>query len=287
MTGLKSIVVGIDFSECSRVALEHAQRIASWSNAALHVAHVVDTYVDPFGSESQVTGLRQEIHAGLVDDARNRWKAFARALPDAGDLPLDISVGSRLGSIREQLALHEADLLVLGAFGATQPHVGLGTLASGCIRAVPTDVLLVRDNHRTPFRSVVVGIDFSANCRPALEAAVLVAHHDGATLHAVHVAPDNLDTYAHLRHELGPQLRAFVLATTDRCAGLNVRSEVYPYSGYRSGILEFAALVNAELVAVGTKGHSPLRDVVMGSTAEKVLRDSPVAVWAAKPAQVS
>jgi len=283
MTGLKSIVVGIDFSECSRVALGHAQRIAAWSNAALHAVHVVDTYVDPFGGESQVTGLRQEIRAGLVDDAKRRWEAFSRVLPDTCDLELDVTVGSRLGGIREQLALHHADLLVLGAFGATRPHVGLGTLASGCIRAVPTDVLLVRDNHRTPFRSVVVGIDFSANCRPALEAAALVAQHDGATLHAVHVAPDNLDTYAHLRHELGPQLRAFVTGTTARYPGLDVRSEVYPYSGYRSGILEFAALVTADLVAVGTQGHSQLRDVVLGSTAEKVLRDSTVAVWAAKP----
>ena len=145
----------------------------------------------------------------------------------------------------------------------------------------------MRDDHRAPFRSIVVGIDFSANCRPALEAAAMVAHHDGAIVHAVHVAPHNLDTYAHLRHELGPRLRAFVMAITSRYPGLDARSEVYPYSGYRSGILEFAALVNADIVAVGTKGHSALRDVVLGSTAEKVLRDSTVAVWAAKPAHVS
>lgn len=73
-------------------------------------------------------------------------------------------------------------------------------------------------------------------------------------------------------------------AATDRYPGLDVRCHVYPYSGYRSGILESAALVNADLVVVGTKGRSNLRDVVLGSTTEKVLRDSVVAVWAAKPA---
>lgn len=287
MTGLKSIVVGVDFSECSRVALDHARRIASWSNASLHVVHVVDTYIEPLGGVSQATAMRQEIRAGLVEDAHRRWEAFSRVLPGTGRLPLEVSVGSRLGGIREQLALHEADLLVLGAFGATPPHVGMGTLASGCIRAVSTDVLLVRDNHRAPFRTVVAGIDFTENCRPALGAAAMVAHHDGATLHAVHVAPDNLETYARLRHELGPQLRAFVKSTVDRYPELEVRNQVYPYSGYRSGILEFATLVTADLVAVGTKGHSNLRDVVLGSAAEKVLRDSTVAVWAAKPAHVS
>ena len=57
--------------------------------------------------------------------------------------------------------------------------------------------------------------------------------------------------------------------------------------GYRSGVLEFAALVNADLVAVGTRGQSNLRDVVLGSTAEKILRDSVCAVWARQAALVA
>jgi nucleotide-binding universal stress UspA family protein len=46
MNGLTSIVVGLDFSECSRVALGHAQRIASWAGAQVHPVHVVDAPVD-------------------------------------------------------------------------------------------------------------------------------------------------------------------------------------------------------------------------------------------------
>lgn len=174
---------------------------------------------------------------------------------------------------------------MLGAVGATRPNTGMGTVASGCIRGVPTDVLVVRDNYREPFHTIAVGIDFSENCRPALESAAFVAHHEGARLHAVHVAPGNSDSYARLRDELGPQLQAFVTTATDLYPGLDVRCHVYPYSGHRSGILEYAALVNADLVVVGTRGRSNLRDVALGSTAEKVLRDSVVAVWAAKPAQ--
>ena len=71
--------------------------------------------------------------------------------------------------------------------------------------------------------------------------------------------------------------------TTSKYPGLEVHAKVFPYSGYRSGVLEFAALVNADLVAVGTRGRSNLRDLVLGSTAEKVLRDSVCAVLAAKP----
>lgn len=285
MKTLRSIVVGLDFSDCSRVALGHARRMASWSSAALHPVHVVETGMDDSGDESRLTAMQQEIRAGLAAEARSRWEAFSIATPGASGLPLEVCFGSRLAGIRRQLALHAADLLVLGAFGATRPNTGMGTVASGCIRGVPTDVLVVRDNYREPFQTIAVGIDFSANCQPALESAAFVAHHERARLHAVHVAAGNVETYAGLRGELALQLQEFVSKATDRYPGLDVRCHVYPYSGYRSGILEFAALVNADLIAVGTKGRSNLRDVVLGSTAEKVLRDGVVAVWAAKPAQ--
>lgn len=160
----------------------------------------------------------------------------------------------------------------------------MGSRASSCIRGVSSDVLVARDNYQEPCQTVAVGIDFPANCQPALESAALVAHHEGARRYAVHVAPDDLEIYARLRGESGPRRRGSVTAATDRYPGLDVRCRVYPYSSYRFSILESAALVNADLVVVGTRGRSNLRDLVLGSTAGKVLRDSVVAVWAAKPA---
>lgn len=283
MKGLASIVVGLDFSECSRIALGHAQRIASWADAQVHPVHVVDAPIDEMPAETELTELQRGIRGGLVEDARRRWDAFIEGTPGASDLRLDVCIGHRLVGIRQQLDHHQADLLVLGAFGDERPSVGMGTLASACIRSLPTDVLIVRDNYHHPFRTVVVGIDFSATCQRALEAASLIAHGEGAKLYAAHVVPARVESFARLRTEPGPDLNAFVHETTSKYPGLEVHAKVFPYSGYRSGVLEFAALVNADLVAVGTRGQSNLRDVVLGSTAEKIVRDSVCAVWAAKP----
>jgi nucleotide-binding universal stress UspA family protein len=90
----------------------------------------------------------------------------------------------------------------------------MGTLASACVRSVPTDVLIVRDSYHDPFRTVVVGIDFSATCQRALEAASLIVHGEGARLYAAHVVPDRVETLVRLRTELGPELNAFVNETT-------------------------------------------------------------------------
>jgi len=280
-----SLLVGIDFSDCSRSALSHALRIGRAWGAAVNAVHVVEA-PDPLASgDPTLGGAHREVLRQLVGDAHAQWTATVATLPGASGVPFEVLTGSRLPAIRRALEQHAAGLLVLGAYGETRPNVGLGTLASGCIRGVPEDVLVVRDAFTGPFRTVVAGVDFSATSRRALEAAARVAEADGARLYAVHVvaaADGSAATQERLAAEHGPALEAFV-AESRLPAGLAVRREIFPYAGLRSGLLEFGAVVNADLVAIGTRGRTNLRDVVLGSTAEKLLRDSLCAVWAAKP----
>ncbi|MEI2722483.1 MAG: universal stress protein [Verrucomicrobiota bacterium] len=51
MNQLKTILVGVDFSECSRRALEQAVRLARWNNAQLSIIHVQDN------SELELAGV--------------------------------------------------------------------------------------------------------------------------------------------------------------------------------------------------------------------------------------
>ncbi len=286
MSALKSIVVGLDFSDCSRVALTHARRIADWSGAALHAVHVVE----PPGSRAPGWAAAAVAPSGPqpdpVAEAGTQWAAFRRKHPGLEGLEPQMIVAGRIDGLRQAAETHRADLLVLGAFGHRRPNVGLGTMASGAIRELPEDVLVVRDDFEGPFRTVVAGIDFSDTCRRALASAAMLARGEGARLHAVHVvraADGSPETVERVSREFGPALEALVGEVVPTGNGPAVKLDVFPYAGTRSGLLEFCAVVNADVVAIGTRGRSNLRDVVLGSTAEKVLRDSACAVWASKP----
>jgi nucleotide-binding universal stress UspA family protein len=278
-----SIVAGIDFSDSSWVALGHAARIARWSGAALHAVHVVETGDFPRPSAT-LTPLQQGIRTSLKDEVRRRWSSFARGVVDADATPLDVSFGSRFGGLHQYVLDQSAGLLVLGAVGHTRPNVGLGTLASGCIRSVPADVLVVRDDFHGPFRTVVVGVDFSETSRRALQAAATLAANETAVLRVVFVVPDAHGAALLPSQDVEQELEILMRAVTDAWPDLEARCDVYPHTGHRSGILEFATVVHGDIVVLGTRGRTNLRDVVLGSTAEKVLRDSLIAVWACKPA---
>src|SRR5699024_4763929 len=68
MNTLKNILVGVDFSESSRAAIEQAARIAAWNDARLHVIHALDTVV-----------VRQLAFALKVSDLEMREIAGRRA----------------------------------------------------------------------------------------------------------------------------------------------------------------------------------------------------------------
>lgn len=291
-----SLVAGTDFTPASAVAIGQALRVAAWSGAALHVVHVIDTTV-VIELEATLSAFQKSIREGLVSDARKAWTEFAASIPGAARLEFDVSINNRITGILNHAQQHKADLLVMGAFGDRPVDVGLGTVATACVRKSATDVLLVRDNQAGPFKKVVAAVDFSSTSARALARAALVAGQDGAELHVLHVfdapwhrlhyrAPSVL-TPPHLqkqyRDALDRRLADFVQPVAEARKGLRVHTVCQDKNDHRSGIVGYARSVSADLIVLGTRGQSNLRDLMLGSTAERALSESPCSVLAVKP----
>ncbi len=291
-----SVVVGTDFTPCSAVAVGQALRIAAWSGLPLHVVHVIDTTV-VIEIESVLSPLQEGIRDGLTKDAEKAWVEFAAKIPGAAGLPLDVSINNRIVGILNHARKHKADLMVMGAFGDRRPDVGFGTVATACVRKSMTDVLLVRDTQPGPFKRVVVAVDFSETSARALARAALFAARDGAELHVLHVfaAPWHQLHYRaqtplgepfqqkQYRDAIERRLGNFLGPVAEAHKDLRVRPVCYDYDGHRSGIVEYARSVSADLIVLGTRGRTNLRDILLGSTAEKALDESACSVLAVKP----
>ncbi|GMV24200.1 MAG: hypothetical protein AMXMBFR58_02310 [Phycisphaerae bacterium] len=298
MSESKSILVGVDFSDCSRAALAQALRLGKARGCQVHAAHVVDTLV-VVALQEVLPPEARAIHDQSINEARRAWEQFAAAVPGGGGATFHVEMNNRIAGVLGLVEKTHAGLLVLGCSG--DPETGIGTMTTECIGRSPADVLLVRENHSGPFKRVVACVDFSQTSRGALDAAAQIAAADGAQLSVVHVfeapwtrlyyrlpALDAADAFeGDYRRALEARLREFVAESGAKVAAASPTCELFDGGGHRSGIAEYARSRKADLVVLGTHGRSNLRDTLLGSTAVKALQKTTCSVLAVKPRAVA
>jgi nucleotide-binding universal stress UspA family protein len=131
----------------------------------------------------------------------------------------------------------------------------------------------------------------------AIEEAARIAAHDKAALHVLHA----FDAPWHALHWRAPtigtdpafqkqyraalerRLDAFTREMKGDVATVKPKLALVDLKGHRSAIVEYAQEVGADLIVLGTRGKSNVRDLLLGSTAEKVLRDTLCSMLAIKP----
>ncbi|HLL84645.1 MAG TPA: universal stress protein [Longimicrobium sp.] len=137
---------------------------------------------------------------------------------------------------------------------------------------------------REPLETVLVPTDFSQGAGQALQRALLLPLALGARLHVVHVLPAGLP--AKVRSKVETDARASLNGVVSRVregarfAGqINVTAEVLRGEPFVE-VIRCARGINAELIVLGRHGRRPIRDMFMGTTAERVIRKGDVPVLA-------
>jgi nucleotide-binding universal stress UspA family protein len=291
-----SILVGIDFSKGSRSALAQAVRLGRVHGARIRVVHVVDRGVVEELRDA-LSATDTDVRGGIVREARRRWEEFRVVVETGQILELEVELDHPAAAIVRLAKDADSPLLLLGVHGTSAHGRGPGPVATACVRNAPASVLLVREGHTRPFRSVVACTDFSDIARKAVSQAAGLAARDFAPLHVLHVfrapwhrlhyraptphvTPEFQEQY---RHALLGRLEEWTAATLGTRNQLHVEHHLEDCESHGVGIVDFCRERGAELVALGTRGHTNLRDLLLGSTAERVVRDVGCSTLVVKP----
>lgn len=133
----------------------------------------------------------------------------------------------------------------------------------------------------TKVRRVLCPTDFSPTADHAAELAAEMALKFGAEMVLLHVIPDlsyplrsfgAVTAYPHLREELHARAKEELdkhAATLQ--AGKPVATELRDGATHEA-ILACAKEHGADLIVIGTHGHQGLKHMLLGSTAEKIVR---------------
>ena len=135
-------------------------------------------------------------------------------------------------------------------------------------------------------RNVLVAIDFSAPSLEAIEAALPLIKHFGADLHLVHVfEPDCLSSSIVAiplvvpELEVGQRVRRRLRDLAKDYSVPLRRENIHAIRGRPfEEICRLAREIDIDLIVIATRGHTGLKHLVLGSTAERVVRYSPCPV---------
>jgi nucleotide-binding universal stress UspA family protein len=136
-----------------------------------------------------------------------------------------------------------------------------------------------------------VPLDFSPASIQAVDYTVSFARKFGAIVHLLHVSPPDEAADIPQAGHLLCECAASVALAQERLAGLQKKREraFWPENSHvRSGrpyqeICAMAREIGADLIIVATRGQTGLKRIVLGSTAERVVRFAPCPVLVARP----
>jgi len=283
--GLKRLLVATDFSPRADVALGRAVQIVSEHGAGLSLFHVRDADARDDMVSRQLTPSVEEALRQKIDKL---------SLPDKAAATFRIAIGKPFVEIIRGARDEGAELVVLGAHGEHfLKDLLLGTTAEKVVRKGDRPVLVVKRAAHSPYRRVLVAVDFSENSRYALELALRLAPQ--AQFHVVHVYQG---FEAQLRRagipesEIVRQLRPLVKEARQKMGaflggidhrGKPIRQELWDGRPHHE-ITTVAKRVRAELVAVGSTGRTGLPYILLGSVAERTVRYAPCSVLTVRKA---
>lgn len=143
------ILVGLDFSEESRCALQEAASLASQSGASLSLVHVVEPVFGPpdVALVSMTGNLSEE---RMIKRAGEELRELETLIPPACRVvETAVRCGIAFFEITEAARALGADLIVIGTHGRTGlERALLGSTAEKIVRHAPCPVLVMREKKR-------------------------------------------------------------------------------------------------------------------------------------------
>jgi nucleotide-binding universal stress UspA family protein len=282
------IFCATDLSNFSNSAVVQAIGMAKEFDAMLYICHVIDlpmvsmhgaAFVYPEDQiEEMKTGALQQIK-GLVKDTQMKWEALVETGPVSSTL-------CRLASEKK------ADLAIVCTHGRTGlKRLFLGSVTERLLRTITCPLLVVTPPEKPAtgkapfkgfgFRQILVGCDFSADSKRAMDFGFSLAQEFEAAIHLVHVVEpfvyrdttvpeaEKTETLGDLAAGCRERLDGLVPEEARNWCEIHISCETgKPFQALKG----YADSNQIDLIVLGVRGHSLVETMFLGSTTDRVIR---------------
>ncbi|SDH24079.1 universal stress protein [Winogradskyella thalassocola] len=276
---MNKIIVPVDFSEHSEFALEAAAGLAHKFGSELIVLHMLELSNAIITSASEALNQEAIFYLKLAEQKFETFldKPYLEGLT-VNPIVKHFKVWSEVNDVAIE---HNANLIVMGSQGASGiKEVLIGSNTQKVVRYSDIPVLVIKHNPiLMDFENAVFACDFSEEAVPPYLKAKETFNELGIFMHLVYVnSPDgNFKSSS----EIDKRVSQFLEKADGNLDNLDDISVVSDYS-IEKGILNFANVIGADLIAVATHGRKGLSHFFEGSVSEDIANHSTLPVMTFK-----
>lgn len=284
----RKILCPTDFSQGARRALEIATRLAVEDGAELVVLH--SWYIPPIAFSMEAT-FPAYVVEDLADQAQKGLDAAVAEAIAAGAARTTgvLRNGVPWSDIVTVLDEGGCDLCVIGTHGRSGlARFLLGSVTEKVIRHAPCSVLAVRPDSKVQmFSHALVPTDFSDSAAQAVDLARSLVRPDG-TLTLLHVLDlpvpysGEVTEMPDFARDLDRSAAEALAKAAHRIADRRVTTTTRIGSPGPQALAAAEHDPTIDLVVTGSHGRTGIRRVLLGSVAEKVVRNAKVPVLVAR-----
>jgi nucleotide-binding universal stress UspA family protein len=275
---IHKILIPIDFSETSLLAIEHAAFIAQLFRAELVLLHVVEKHWEQFSiisPELRVTppsDLTHVIEKKLAETAeiiRAKYGVKSKYVTSSGNIFNEIFAVSKE---------YKIDLVVMGTHGTSGVvDFFIGSNTFKMVTQSECPVISVQTHSKTiGFKNILLPIDDSKHSRQKVNHAIVLAKNFGSRLHILGLTDveTDMNKFEIKLDQIQDYLQKCDLPFTRKVIeGNNQARMTYDY----------AKNVNADLIAIMTDQDENMTGRLMGTFAQQIVNHSKIPVMTIQP----
>lgn len=271
---MQKILVPCDFSEQAISAFRFAIDVAHQSDREVHLLHVIELPVMHDTMMMPEFSFEASLLKELNEHAETRFKKLHEEFVSDKPVITKIQFGNTSMMIMEYIEDEGIDLVVMGTKGASGiREIFIGSNAERIVRGASCPVITVRKYEKLQsIKNIVFPNSLEMDQEDLVRHVKVLQDFLKATLHIVWInTPGNFigDTVTQLR------LKEFVNRYMLRNYTLNVFNDTLE----ESGVINFAHMIKADMIAMGTHGRKGLSHLVIGSVTEDVVNHIDCPIW--------
>jgi len=272
---MKKILVPIDFSDCSRLAVDFASNLARKVNGEIYLLYVLETEEPDTGLGSSGSWAGAEAVSTvpyMIGRLRRVKTEMENFISENGLNTANIHDSAEVGvpyiKINEAAEKYNAEVIIMGTHGVSgMQKVLIGSVAEKVVQHANIPVLTIKERKTVNPTNIIFASDFTEEADNIFEKVRDFAAIYNAKIHLLNVADRDDENKNEKQHSL---LRTFAI----RHNAEDFPYHIFPAAKKEEGILLYSKEINADLIAIGTHGRSGLARFFNGSISVELVNHS-------------